>query len=48
MLEKQSCPQKKEVLSDVSLPGEFRTALAHCLQNDLFFQVRTIEKKVPV
>ena len=39
MLENQSYPQKKEVLSDVSLPGEFRTALARCLHNDLFFQV---------
>ena len=31
--------QKKEVLGDVKLPREFRTALALCLQNDLFYQV---------
>jgi hypothetical protein len=31
--------QKKEILSDSSLPREYRTALARCLQNDLFTQV---------
>jgi hypothetical protein len=31
--------QKKEILSDLALPREYRTALARCLQNDLFTQV---------
>jgi hypothetical protein len=34
--------QKKEVLSDTSLPREFRTALARCLQNEMFTQVLAI------
>ncbi len=34
--------QKKEVLGDDTLPREFRTALALCLQNDLFYQVNVL------
>ncbi len=39
--------QKKEVLGDATLPAEFRTALARCLQNDLFYQVTAQRCKEP-